>query len=103
MIGPVMFKKYPYEELYFLDGARRVRDRVNCKVIYIGGATDVESLETAMREFDFVQLGRPLIKDPAMVNHLRDQGEKYKNGCNHCNVCASLIGHRDGIRCVLND
>jgi 2,4-dienoyl-CoA reductase-like NADH-dependent reductase (Old Yellow Enzyme family) len=103
MIGPVMFKKYPYEELYFLDGARRVRDRVNCKVIYIGGATEVESLETAMREFDFVQLGRPLIKDPALVNHLRDVRKKYNNGCNHCNVCASLIGHRDGIRCVLND
>jgi 2,4-dienoyl-CoA reductase-like NADH-dependent reductase (Old Yellow Enzyme family) len=101
-LGPHMFKDYPYEELYFLDGAKRVRDRVNCKLVYIGGTSTVQSLETVMREFDFVQLGRALIKDPAMVNNIRrDSG--YTNGCTHCNMCAGLISHPEGIRCVLND
>ena len=106
LMGPHMFKDYPYEELYFMDGAKRVRDRVNCKLVYIGGASTVESLDTVMEEFDFVQLGRALIKDPAMVNNLResiDTGRSYKNGCNHCNMCAGLISHPEGIRCVLND
>jgi 2,4-dienoyl-CoA reductase-like NADH-dependent reductase (Old Yellow Enzyme family) len=101
-LGPRMFKDYPYEELYFLDGARRVRDRVDCQLVYIGGASSVKSLETVMDEFDFVQLGRALINDPAMVNNIKASPD-YVNGCNHCNMCAGLIGHPDGIRCVLRD
>jgi hypothetical protein len=27
----------------------------------------------------------------------------YVNGCDHCNKCATLIFHPDGIRCVAND
>jgi len=103
IMGPIMFKKYPYEEMYFLDGAKRVRDRVDCKLCYIGGTCTVESLENIMREFDFVQVGRALIKDPAMVNNLRAQAGSYVNGCTHCNICAGLIGHPNGVRCVLND
>lgn len=103
MIGPTLFKEYPYEELYFLEGAKRVRDRIKqAKLCYIGGASTLESLETVMREFDFVQMGRPLIKDPDFVkNAIADPN--YVNGCNHCNMCAAMILHPDGIRCVLND
>ena len=74
----------------------------SAKLCYFGGASTLESLETVMREFDFVQIGRPLIKDPAFVKHaMADPG--YVNGCTHCNKCATLILHPDGIRCVLND
>lgn len=103
IMGPVMFKDYPYREMYFMEGAKRVRDRVDCDLIYIGGTSTVDSLEEIMREFDFVQLGRALIKDPNMVNNLREQQRDYINGCTHCNFCAGLIGHPEGIRCVLND
>lgn len=103
LVGARMFKHYPYEELYFLDGAKRVRDRVKrAKVCYIGGASTMESLETVMREFDFVQMGRALIKDPAFVQHAMAD-PNYVNGCDHCNRCATRITHPDGIRCVTND
>ena len=102
LIGPKMFRYYPYEELYFLEGARRVRDRVNCQMIYIGGCTDLESVERVMQEgFDFIQLGRPLIKDPAFVNNARANPD-YKNGCIHCNRCATLIEAPGGVYCPLN-
>jgi 2,4-dienoyl-CoA reductase-like NADH-dependent reductase (Old Yellow Enzyme family) len=102
LIGPKMFRYYPYEELYFLEGARRVRDRVNCQMIYIGGCTDLESVERVMQEgFDFIQLGRPLIKDPAFVNNAR-ANPYYKNGCIHCNRCATLIEAPGGVYCPLN-
>jgi 2,4-dienoyl-CoA reductase-like NADH-dependent reductase (Old Yellow Enzyme family) len=103
MVGSRMFRDYPYRELYFLEGAQRVRDRLKrAKLCYIGGASTMQSLETAMREFDFVQMGRALIKDPAFVNHAKaDPG--YVNYCDHCNRCATLIVHPDGIRCVTND
>jgi 2,4-dienoyl-CoA reductase-like NADH-dependent reductase (Old Yellow Enzyme family) len=101
MIGPRLFKHYPYEELYFLDGAKRVRDRVQCKVCYIGGVSTVASLATVMKEFDFVQLGRALIKDPALAEHAAADSN-YVNACNHCNRCAAMIKNPGGIRCVLN-
>ena len=102
LIGPKMFRHYPYEELYFLEGAKRVRDRVNCQMIYIGGCTDLDSVEAVMREgFDFIQLGRPLIKDPAFVNNAMAD-RNYKNGCIHCNRCATLIEAPGGVYCPLN-
>lgn len=103
LIGPKMFRYYPYEELYFLENAKRIRDRVNCQMVYIGGCTDLDSLENVMKEgFDFVQLGRPLIKDPAFVNNAMAD-RNYKNGCIHCNRCASLIEVPGGIYCPLNE
>ena len=101
--GASMFRDYPYKELYFLDGAKRVRDRIkNAKLCYVGGASTLESLETVMREFDFVQMGRSLVKDPAFVKHAMAD-PNYVNGCTHCNKCATLILHPDGIRCVVDD
>ena len=103
LLGPKMFREYPYQELYFLDGARRVRDRVaNAKVCYIGGASSRESLASALSEFDFVQIGRPMIKDPDFVNRLAAD-EAWQTGCIHCNRCAAMIKNPDGVRCVLND
>ena len=102
LIGPSMFRHYPYEELYFLEDAKKVRDRVQCQMVYIGGCTEVSSIETVMAEgFDFIQLGRPLIKDPAFVNNAMADSN-YKNGCIHCNRCASLIEAPGGVYCPLN-
>jgi len=103
-IGKFMFKSYPYHELYFLEDAKRIRDRVkNAQMIYIGGCSEVDSLESVMREgFDFVQMGRPLIKDPAFVNNAMADAN-YKNGCIHCNKCAALIEAPGGVYCPLNE
>ena len=71
-------------------------------MVYIGGCTEMESIERVMREgFDFIQLGRPLIKDPAFVNNARGNPD-YRNGCIHCNRCASLIEAPGGVYCPLN-
>jgi 2,4-dienoyl-CoA reductase-like NADH-dependent reductase (Old Yellow Enzyme family) len=102
LVGPSMFRHYPYEELYFMEGAKRVRDRVSCQMVYIGGCTEVGSIETVMKEgFDFIQLGRPLIKDPNYVNNAMADAS-YSNGCTHCNRCAALIEAPGGIYCPLN-
>jgi len=102
IIGPRLFRYYPYQELYFLEDAKRVRERVQCQMVYIGGCTDIQSIEKVMQEgFDFVQLGRPLIKDPDFVKHAMADPD-YKNGCTHCNRCASLIEAPGGIYCPLN-
>jgi 2,4-dienoyl-CoA reductase-like NADH-dependent reductase (Old Yellow Enzyme family) len=102
LIGKRMFRNYPYHELYFLEDAKRIRDRVDCQMIYIGGCTDLRSVEKVIEEgFDFIQLGRPLIKDPAFVKHAMADPD-YTNGCIHCNRCAALIEAPGGVYCPLN-
>ena len=102
IMRPFMFHDYPYEEMYFLEGSKRVRDTVkNAKICYVGGATTVHSIATLMGEFDFIQLGRAVIADPHMVNNLKKNPTNYQNPCTHCNKCAALIKDPDGIRCVV--
>lgn len=103
LMGPKLFREYPWHDLYFLEEAKRIRDAVDCAVVYIGGCNSNDSIERLMREgFDFVQLGRGLLYDPDFVLHAM-QDRNYQNGCNHCNRCATLIDSADGIRCVEND
>jgi 2,4-dienoyl-CoA reductase-like NADH-dependent reductase (Old Yellow Enzyme family) len=102
LLGSKMFRYYPYEELYFLQDAKKIRDRVNCQMVYIGGCTELDSVEKVMAEgFDFIQMGRPLIKDPAFVNNAMAD-RNYNNGCIHCNRCATLIEAPGGVYCPLN-
>lgn len=101
LVGPKLFRDYPYEELYFLEQAKRIRERVSCGVCYIGGVCTAESLRTAMSEgFDFVEIGRALLFDPDLPKHLAADRD-YVNGCTHCNRCATLIDAPGGIECVL--
>lgn len=100
LAAPFMFKDYPYEETYFLEHARRIRDRVQCGVCYIGGVCTNDSIRTVMDAgFDFIQLGRALIFDPDFPKQARGRSS-YKNGCSHCNQCATLIEAPGGIYCV---
>ncbi|NIB42919.1 NADH:flavin oxidoreductase [Pseudomaricurvus alkylphenolicus] len=102
-MGPKIFKQYPYKELYFLDGCRRVRDVVkNAQMVYIGGCHTLESLAQVMAEgIDFVQLGRPLIRDPAFVNNAMAAPDTYHSGCTECNRCVTTIEAPGGIVCHL--
>jgi 2,4-dienoyl-CoA reductase-like NADH-dependent reductase (Old Yellow Enzyme family) len=100
LAGPRLFRDYPYEELYFLDHARRIRERVQCGVCYIGGVCTSESIATVMREgFDFIQLGRPLIYDPDFPKQAQAD-PAHASGCSHCNRCATLIEAPGGVHCV---
>ncbi len=103
LYGSSLFKNYPYEELYFLDQAKRVRDAVTCKMIYVGGASTTASFSTLMREgFDFIQLGRSLLSDPDLPTQVRcDSG--FESRCLHCNECVATIEHPRGIHCTRFD
>lgn len=95
-------RSLPFEELYFLDLARQVRDAVSLPLICIGGVQSLASVHQAMREgFAAVALGRALIHDPALVTHYQE-GSKAESGCTICNLCVAEMD-RNGVRCVLND
>ena len=100
LAGERMFRKYPYEENYFMEQAARIRARVQCGVCYIGGVCANESIQAVMSEgFDFIQLGRALLFDPDMPNNAAAEAG-YVNRCSHCNQCATLIDADGGIYCV---
>ena len=100
LAGPRLFKNYPYEELYFLEQAKRLRDVVNCNMIYVGGASNNDSFATLMQAgFDFIQLGRSLLSDPDLpLQAERDVG--FASRCLHCNECVATIEHPSGIHCT---
>jgi 2,4-dienoyl-CoA reductase-like NADH-dependent reductase (Old Yellow Enzyme family) len=100
MAGPALFRDYEYHELYFLEQAKRVREAVQCNMIYVGGASTNDSFEQLMREgFDFIQLGRSLLSDPDLPNQAA-RDVKYKSRCLHCNECVATIEHPKGIHCT---
>lgn len=104
MVGPAMFRDYDYHELYFMAQAKRLRDAVQCKMIYVGGASCSESFATLMQEgFDFIQLGRGLLADSDLVNKAQiacEQERAYQSRCVHCNECIATIEHVNGIHCT---
>jgi 2,4-dienoyl-CoA reductase-like NADH-dependent reductase (Old Yellow Enzyme family) len=100
LAGKSMFKDYPYHELYFLEQAKRIRDAVSCKMIYVGGASSNESFATLMEQgFDFIQLGRTLLSDPDLVNSAKLNTD-FVSRCTHCNDCVSTIESPLGIHCT---
>lgn len=102
MFGWAMVQHYPFEPLFLLEGARRIRDAVDIPVGYIGGALSGADMEGLLAEgFAFVQLGRPTIRDPEFVNRVA-RGEITDSDCDHCNRCIASMSV-DGVSCTANE
>ena len=100
LFGPFIMHRYPFEELYFLEDAKRVRAAVKLPLCYLGGVVSIEGVRRAMQEgFDFVVLGRGLIADPDLVNKLQ-RGELQRTRCDACNKCVAEMDRPGGVRCV---
>lgn len=100
IFGPTTIREYPFEELYFLEMAKKVRAHVGVPLILLGGCLSSQNLETAMQEgFDLVAMGRALIADPDLVRRLAD-GSAERSRCTSCNKCVAEMD-RGGVRCVL--
>jgi 2,4-dienoyl-CoA reductase-like NADH-dependent reductase (Old Yellow Enzyme family) len=98
--GRAMFRAYPFEEAYFLPLARQFRAALRLPLILLGGITTRASIEQAMAEgFDFVALGRTLLREPDLVRRFAS-GESASGTCVHCNKCIPSI--YSGTRCVLD-
>lgn len=100
LAGKSLFRDYPYEDLYFLDQAKRIREAVQCQTIYIGGANGNDNFAELMQAgFDFVQIGRSLLSDPDLPNRSAS-GIGYRSRCLHCNECVGTIESPQGIHCT---
>jgi len=100
LFGPFIMHSDPFEELFFLEDAKRIRAAVKLPLCLLGGVVSVQGVETAMREgFDFVVMGRGLIADPDFVNKAQ-QGAMARSRCDACNRCVAEMDRPGGVRCV---
>ena len=100
-VGKRFLKEYEFHEAYFLDKALRFRERLSMPLMLLGGINRRETMEEAMRlGFDFVAMGRALLREPSLVNELI-AGRETAGACIHCNRCMPTI--YTGTRCVVLD
>ncbi|MEV4648137.1 NADH:flavin oxidoreductase [Saccharopolyspora sp. NPDC049357] len=99
LVGSRFLREYPYQDGYLLDDARQIRAAVDLPMVLLGGITDRQIMDTAMREgFQFVAMGRALLREPDLINRIAaDSGTRSL--CNHNNRCMVTIF--TGSRCVL--
>ncbi|MFH2010995.1 MAG: NADH:flavin oxidoreductase [bacterium] len=102
LFGRIFVQTYPFEELFFLDESRQVREAVGLPLVLIGGILSRAGLERAMEEgFDFVALGRALIHDPEFLHKL-EAGAVERSECDQCNRCIAEMD-AGGVRCPCAD
>jgi 2,4-dienoyl-CoA reductase-like NADH-dependent reductase (Old Yellow Enzyme family) len=96
-IGKGFMKEYDFEEAYFLEKALRFRAGLSLPLMLLGGINRRDTMEKAMGlGFDFVAMGRALLREPDLVNKL--QSTSQASGiCIHCNRCMPTI--YSGTRC----
>lgn len=95
MVGKYMIPTEPFRPLYFLDDARRFRAELSLPLVYVGGVVDGESMSTALSEgFEFVQMGRALLREPDFINRLAREASHHC-GCEHINYCIARMYSRE--------
>jgi 2,4-dienoyl-CoA reductase-like NADH-dependent reductase (Old Yellow Enzyme family) len=96
-VGKGFLKSYPFEEAYFREKALRFRAALTMPLMLLGGINRVDTMEQAMADgFDFVAMGRALLREPDLVNNLA-AGRATEGVCIHCNRCMPTI--YSGTRC----
>lgn len=101
LAGPIVVRQVPYEELFLIKSARRVRAAVKMPLILLGGVDSRANLAQAMGEgFEFVAMGRALIANPDLISRYQ-AGTLEKSRCIRCNECMVEMD-RGGVRCVLD-
>jgi 2,4-dienoyl-CoA reductase-like NADH-dependent reductase (Old Yellow Enzyme family) len=96
-VGRGFMKRYAFEEAYFRPKALEVRSAVAMPLMLLGGINRLETMQQAMADgFDFVVMGRALLREPDLVDRLR-AGTAAGGICIHCNRCMPTI--YSGTRC----
>lgn len=99
LFGKSMLHSYPYKDAYLLEDARQIRAAVDLPLVLLGGITNRQVMDQAMREgFEFVAMARALLREPDLINRIAKDPE-VNSLCVHCNKCMTAI--YGGTHCVL--
>ncbi len=96
-VGRSFLKEYDFHEAYFWEKAMRFREALAMPLMLLGGINRLDTMERAMSAgFDFVVMGRAVLREPDLVNRLAS-GRATAGVCIHCNRCMPTI--YTGTRC----
>jgi len=96
-VGRRFLKEYPFEEAYFREKQLRFREALTMPLMQLGGINRRDTMDQAMADgFDFVAMGRALLREPDLVNRLAAD-QATEGVCIHCNLCMPTI--YSGTRC----
>jgi 2,4-dienoyl-CoA reductase-like NADH-dependent reductase (Old Yellow Enzyme family) len=99
LFGRLFVQYYPYRPLFLLEGALRIREAVDIPVVYVGGVLTKNHIQTALGSgFEFVQVGRATVRDPAFVENM-ETGVNDGSDCDICNRCVAAMDG-GGVYCV---
>jgi 2,4-dienoyl-CoA reductase-like NADH-dependent reductase (Old Yellow Enzyme family) len=89
----------PQPEAYFLEPARRLRQRMSKPIILVGGMRTPATMEGIVLggDADFIALARPFIREPDLVVKLA-RGRRGPVTCTSCNLCLMHESHHS-LRC----
>ncbi len=96
MFGGMMIPREPFRPLYFLEQARSFRKAYpDATLVYVGGVTQACEMDKVLgaEGFDFVQMGRALLRDPALVKHIAEGAAGCD--CDHVNYCIARMYSRE--------
>ncbi len=100
LFGPWVIRAHPFEPMYFLPLARRVRSAVRMPLVLLGGITSRDHLKQARNEgFELVAMARALIHDPGLIARYAS-GTSTESGCVPCNRCVAEMDREGGVRCA---
>jgi len=100
-VGRSFLKEYPFEEAFFWERATRFRSALALPLMLLGGINRLDTMRRAMEAgFDFVAMGRALLREPDLVARLQ-AGEADAGTCIHCNRCMPTI--YSGTRCPVRE
>jgi 2,4-dienoyl-CoA reductase-like NADH-dependent reductase (Old Yellow Enzyme family) len=85
---------------YYLDAARRLKERASLPVMLVGGIRDFETAEAVLAEgaADMISLSRPLIREPDLVARWKS-GDRAPSACVSDNLCFRPARAGEGIYC----
>ena len=94
--GKMMVPSEKFKELYFLEDALRFREELpDMPLVYVGGVISREGADKVMdKGFQFLQMGRALLNDPAFVDRMKAD-EDCRSGCDHVNYCIARMYSKD--------
>ncbi len=89
-------------EVYYLEAARKFKERVSVPLMLVGGIRSYAVAERIVKEgiADYVSLSRPLIREPDLVNRWRS-GDTGKARCLSDNLCYEPAIAGEGLYCVV--
>ncbi len=99
LVGDMMIPSVPFSRLYFLPMARLFRRELSMPLVYVGGVVTRSDMAKVLgpEGFEFVQMGRALLREPGFVSRMRETAadEEVICDCDHVNYCIARMYSRE--------